>query len=130
MKAFLFEGDLYIRCIPGKNLFKSTMVHEVVNRGDIFALRAHDQVLTIIPGTAQVAHCEWPPKQEEACDGKAIPAEAARKLEFVRAACIRKEYRDKLCRWMLELPSHLRWTPVITAILDRFDRDQRLDKEL
>ena len=56
MKTFTYNNDLYIRCIPGKNLFKSTMVYEVVNRGDIFALRVRDQVLTIVPGDAQVVH--------------------------------------------------------------------------
>ena len=56
MKTFTYNNELYIRCIPGKNLFKSTMVHEVVNRGDIFALRVRDQVLTIVPGTAEVVH--------------------------------------------------------------------------
>ena len=58
MKTFTYNNDLYIRCIPGKNLFKSTMVHEVVNRGDIFAVRVRDQMLTIIPGTAEVEHSE------------------------------------------------------------------------
>jgi hypothetical protein len=58
MKTFTYNNDLYIRCIPGKNLFKSTMAHEVVNRGDIFALRVRDQVLTIIPGNAEVEHSE------------------------------------------------------------------------
>jgi hypothetical protein len=56
MKTFTYKDDLYIRCIPGKNLFKSSMVHEVVNRGDIFAVRVRDQMLTIIPGDAQVEH--------------------------------------------------------------------------
>ncbi len=58
MKTFTYKDDLYIRCIPGKNLFKSTMIHEVVNRGDIFAVRVRDQVLTIIPGDAEVVHSE------------------------------------------------------------------------
>lgn len=58
MKAFLYNGELYLRCIPGKQLFRSTLVHEVVNRGDIFAMRCSDQQLTIVPGTANVAHCE------------------------------------------------------------------------
>ncbi len=58
MKTFLYNNELYIRCIPSKALFRSSMVHEVVNRGDIFALRVRDQVLTIIPGTAQVEHSE------------------------------------------------------------------------
>lgn len=56
LKAFIFQEDLYTRAIPGKNLFKSTMVHEVVNRGDIFAIRVKDQCLTIIPGSAVVTH--------------------------------------------------------------------------
>lgn len=58
MKTFTYNNELYIRCIPGKNLFKSTMIHEVVNRGDIFAVRVRDQVLTIIPGDAEVMHSE------------------------------------------------------------------------
>jgi hypothetical protein len=61
MKAFYYKDELYIRAIPGKNLFKSTMVHEVVNRGDIFAIRVLDQVLTIIPGDAEVKHLELQP---------------------------------------------------------------------
>lgn len=56
MNAFIYRDELYIRCIPGKNLFKSTMVHEVVNRGDIFAIRVSDSSLTIIPGTTEVEH--------------------------------------------------------------------------
>jgi len=56
MQAFLYNNDFYIRAVPGKNLFKSTMVHEVVNRGDVFAVRIRDQILTIIPGTAEVKH--------------------------------------------------------------------------
>ncbi len=58
MKSFLYNNELYIRCIPSKALFRSSMIHEVVNRGDIFALRVRDQMLTIIPGTAQVEHSE------------------------------------------------------------------------
>jgi hypothetical protein len=58
MKTFTYNNDLYIRCIPGKSLFKSTMIYEVVNRGDIFAVRVRDQMLTIVPGDAQVIHSE------------------------------------------------------------------------
>jgi hypothetical protein len=32
------------------------MVHEVVNRGDVFALHVESQQLTIIPGKAEVTH--------------------------------------------------------------------------
>lgn len=51
---FIYKDQEYLRVIPGKNLFRSTMVHEVVNRRDIFAVRISDSVLTIIPGNAQV----------------------------------------------------------------------------
>jgi hypothetical protein len=56
LKAFELDGVVYVRVIPGKKLFNSTMVHSVVNRGDIFALRLEDSVFTIIPGTAKVRH--------------------------------------------------------------------------
>lgn len=62
MKAFRYNNELYLRAVPGKQLFRSTMVHEVVNRGDIFALRIRDQVLTVIPGTAAVEHLEMNPQ--------------------------------------------------------------------
>lgn len=58
MKAFLYNDEYYIRAVPGKNLFKSSMVHEVVNRGDVFAIRISDNLLTIIPGNAEVIHFE------------------------------------------------------------------------
>jgi len=58
MKAFYYKDELYIRVIPGKNLFKSTMVHEVVNRGDVFAVRCSDSLLTIISGKEDVTHVE------------------------------------------------------------------------
>ena len=58
MKGFIYKGDIYIRAIPAKALFNSTLVHEVVNRGDIFALRCVDQKLTIVPGNSEVEHIE------------------------------------------------------------------------
>lgn len=56
LNTFIYNSELYIRLIPSKNMFRSTMVHEVVNRGDIFAMRVKDQQFTVIPGTAQVEH--------------------------------------------------------------------------
>ena len=56
LNTFYYNGDLYIRTIPGKSLFNSTMIHQVVNRGDVFAMRVSDQTLTIIPGKADVIH--------------------------------------------------------------------------
>lgn len=58
MKAFLHNNELYIKVTPGKNLFKSTMVHEVINRGDIFAVRLSDCRLTILDGNIEVEHIE------------------------------------------------------------------------
>jgi hypothetical protein len=43
------DGLPYIRVIPSKRLFNSTMVHEVVNRGDFFALCLTNSILTILP---------------------------------------------------------------------------------
>ena len=58
MKTFTYNNELYIRCVPSKMMCRSTMVWEVVNRGDIFAVRVRDQMLTIIPGDAEVEHSE------------------------------------------------------------------------
>ena len=56
LNLFYYKNELYIRAIPGKSLFNSTMIHQVVNRGDVFAVRVSDQTLTIVPGIAKVAH--------------------------------------------------------------------------
>jgi hypothetical protein len=58
MKAFRYNNDIYIRVIPAKSLFNSTLIHETVNRGDIFAVRVSDSKLTIIPGRADVDHLQ------------------------------------------------------------------------
>lgn len=56
LNAFKLDNEWYIRVVPSKALFKSTMVHEVVNRGDIFAIRVRDSQLTIISGKTLVEH--------------------------------------------------------------------------
>lgn len=58
MKAFYYKDQLYIRLIPAKRLFNSTTIHEVVNRGDIFAMNVATQEFTVVPGKAEVVHCE------------------------------------------------------------------------
>ncbi len=51
MLAFLHsDGHWYYRVRPCKRLFNSTTIWEVVNRGDVFAVRMYDGVLTVIPG--------------------------------------------------------------------------------
>jgi hypothetical protein len=56
LNGFIYKGEAYLRVVPGKALFNSSMVHQVVNRGDVFAMRIKDQWLTIIPGIAKVEH--------------------------------------------------------------------------
>jgi hypothetical protein len=46
---FLYQDKPYIKVIPSKRLFNSTMVHEVVTRGDFFAVCMLDHSLTILP---------------------------------------------------------------------------------
>lgn len=58
LKTFYYNDELYIRLVPSKRMFQSTMIHEVVNRGDVFAMRVKDQQFTVIPGTAEVLHSE------------------------------------------------------------------------
>ena len=58
LKTFYYKGQLYIRLVPSKTLFNSTMVHQVVNRGDVFAMRVCDQQFTIVPGKADVTHSQ------------------------------------------------------------------------
>lgn len=54
MVAFRYNDEWYLRIIPTKRLFNSTTIWEIVNRGDIFAVRLSNSVFTVIPGTAQV----------------------------------------------------------------------------
>jgi hypothetical protein len=93
MKAFRYNGVLYLRCIPAKSLFHSSMVHEVVNRGDVFALDVATQKLTIIPGTAQVEHLE------AFCAEDAEPVKEAPAPEQVQATKAKiKQQRDDLAK--------------------------------
>lgn len=58
LKTFIYNDELYIRLVPSKRMFQSTLIHQVVNRGDIFAMRVSDQQFTVIPGKAQVTHTQ------------------------------------------------------------------------
>jgi hypothetical protein len=49
-RIFVFEGRPFMRVTPAKHLFHSTTVHEVVNRGDFFAVNLATGVLTILKG--------------------------------------------------------------------------------
>lgn len=43
-----------MRILPGKRLFNSSLIWEVVNRGDIFAVNLQTQIFTIFPGSLSV----------------------------------------------------------------------------
>ena len=58
LTSFYYKGELYIRAIPAKSLFRSSLIHDVINRGDVMAMRVRDQSLTIIPGKADVIHVD------------------------------------------------------------------------
>jgi len=75
LNTFTYNGQLYIRLVPGKRMFQSTMVHEVVNRGDIFAMRVSDQQFTVIPGGAFVIHAKH-------TLSPAVPVQAQAKLDL------------------------------------------------
>ncbi len=60
LNSFYYKDQLYIRLVPAKSLFNSTLVHQVVNRGDVFAMRVSDQQFTIVPGKADVTHVQIP----------------------------------------------------------------------
>lgn len=47
--SFMHSGEEYIQVTPSKRLFNSTMVHDAITRGDIFAVRVRDNMLTILP---------------------------------------------------------------------------------
>jgi hypothetical protein len=50
--VFVFAGTPYLRVVPVKKLFNSTMVHEVVTRGDFFAVNLTNNHLTVLPNGA------------------------------------------------------------------------------
>lgn len=47
---FFYRDELYLKVTPCKSLFRSTTIWEIVNRGDILAIRMSDSVLTVVPG--------------------------------------------------------------------------------
>lgn len=60
-KFFYYNDSLYLRIIPAKRLFQSTLVHEVVTRGDVFAVHMETGQFTIVPGKASVIVVTPPP---------------------------------------------------------------------
>ena len=104
MNTFIYNEQLYLRCIPSKALFRSSLVHEVVNRGDIFAVRLSDQQLTIVPGLAQVTHTTHEltitgpaPTTNKTPTASSISAAAAKAKLKRLAESLRHEQQQKQC---------------------------------
>jgi len=49
LAIFTYENEQYIKIVPSKKLLNSTMLYEVVTRGDLFALNMVTHVFTILP---------------------------------------------------------------------------------
>jgi hypothetical protein len=45
---FMYRGERYAHITPAKRLLNSTMVYDVIMRGDIFGMNMDTQVFTII----------------------------------------------------------------------------------
>lgn len=58
MKAFVHAGKLYIRIIPSKFMMNSTMIYDMVTRGDILAIDVIEQKIYCFRGTEKVTHVE------------------------------------------------------------------------
>ena len=48
-RIFVHSGVPYMRITPAKRLFNSTMIHEVITRGDFFAVNLQTSQFTILP---------------------------------------------------------------------------------
>lgn len=49
LSTFIHNDQLHLKITPAKKLFNSTLIHEVVNRGDVFALNLSTGIFTILP---------------------------------------------------------------------------------
>ena len=49
LHTFIHNDQLHLKITPAKKLFNSTLIHEVVNRGDVFALNLSTGIFTILP---------------------------------------------------------------------------------
>jgi hypothetical protein len=51
-KVFVYQDRPFMKVVPSKALFRSTTIHEVVTRGDIFAVNLSTGILTVLPSGA------------------------------------------------------------------------------
>lgn len=93
MKIFELDGKLYSKVVPSKTLFHSTMVHEAVTRGDVFAIRLQDMSLTILSGklveAAEKINAYVIPHQEVAKETK----QPAAKVDTITVAKMKKQLK-------------------------------------
>ena len=48
-RIFVHNSIPYMRIYPSKRLFNSTLIHEVVTRGDFFAVNLQTSQFTVLP---------------------------------------------------------------------------------
>ena len=53
LKTIYLDGRNFVKVVPAKRLFNSTMVHEVCTRGDFFAVDIETGTLTVLAGHLQ-----------------------------------------------------------------------------
>ena len=75
--TFIHNGQLYAKIVPSKRLFNSTMIHDVVTRGDFFALNITTGEFTILPGSTTTDN---------------------NPSQYLRSVDVVKESRDKLIK--------------------------------
>ena len=85
LKALNIDGRNYCKVIPAKRLFNSTMIHEVITRGDFFAVDIETGTLTILAGhllsrPMNTIELTLPPTKSHKID---VPAERIRLKELV-----------------------------------------------
>ena len=85
LKALNIDGRNYCKVIPAKRLFNSTMIHEVITRGDFFAVDIETGTLTILAGhllsrPMNTIELTLPPTKSHKID---VPAERSKLKELV-----------------------------------------------
>ncbi len=58
IQTFIHNSALYTQIHPAKRLFNSTLIHEVVTRGDIFALNLSTGQFTVLPRHVLDTQCK------------------------------------------------------------------------
>ena len=53
LKTIYLDGRNFVKVVPAKRLFNSTMIHEVCTRGDFFAVDIETGTLTVLAGHLQ-----------------------------------------------------------------------------